>query len=420
MKRVRTSISFPVSNEDFTLVYNTENKFPVSRAKLGLYSQYFRKLPFLFKLESFEITDSAPVDTFKEFLAAIQGKEFHLSENSFFDFLRLSSNYEAENAVKICTNYFHRNPQIQNILKETQKIENENNISNNQKNLCDLIASHLDDCIKDPEFSKLQFQTVDKILSSKEKVMNDRKLLHNYLINLIPSLDTAAYDLFSYIELQDLDDPEIKQIFTNIQLMKYFSSKKKVSPSSGDITCDFEELHYYSRHIEKRIRRLEKMRFQDQFEGISDQFCDIEDRIEAEAKRRQQEARKDFNQDTKVEKKLKQMADRFAATTLDVLQRIKKQDTSQNTRLKELDVRTQSLRSQFEPIRAEMREMQRMLRVANVRQISITERINEHAKQREQELAEKPEQQAAAPEEAHSEEEEETVDLTYTPPATNQ
>ena len=417
MKRIRTTISLPISNEDFTIIYNKENKFPVSRAKLGLFSQFFRNLPLLFKLDSFEITDSAPLEIFKEFLSAIQGKEFKLSEESFFDFLRLSSNYEAQNAIKICTTYFHKKPQISKLLQEITKLDKENNISKYQNILYDLIASHLDDCLKDPEFNNLPYKSVNNILSSKEKVLNEPKLLHNYLINLIPSLDTAAYDLFSFIELHDLEEPEIKQIFTNIQLMKYFSSKKKVTPSSSDITEDFEEIYHYSRHIDKRIRRLEKMRFQDQFEGISDQFCDIEERIEAEAKRRQLEARKDFNQDTKVEKKLKQMADKFALTTLDVLQRIKKQDTSQNTHLKELSVRTQALRSQFEPIRAEMREMQRMLRVANVRQISITESINEHAKQKEQGKTQNSGQ--AANKDQHPEEEEESVDLTYTPP-TNQ
>ena len=405
MRRTRISIPLPISVEDFTIVYNSNTKFQVSRSKLGLYSTFFRNLPHLFKLDSFDIVDSATNETFQEFIYAVQGKEFKLSENSFFDFLRLFSNYEVENAIPVCTKYFHYKPQISQVLKETKRANSEN-LSKYQRVLNDLIASHLDACLQDPEFITLPYSVVNAILSSKEKVLNDRKLLHNFLINLIPTLDTAAYDLFSHIELQDLEEAEIKQIFNNLQLMKYFSSKKEITTHSySDILSDFQEIKNYAKHIDKRIKKLERIKFQDQFEGISDQFCDIEDRIEAEAKRRQEEARKDFNQDSKVEKKLKQMADKFAFTTMDVIQRIKKQDSLQNAHLKELDVRTQTLQSQFEPFRAEIREMQRMLRVANVRQISITEHINEHAKQRKEE---KDDTQINS----SIHEEEETVDLS--------
>lgn len=375
MKKSFQTLSIPhQDSNDFTIVYNDGN-VPVSKFLLGYYSAYFRSIPDFFNAKTYNFTAKYPINHFKDFVAAAQGKEFKIDAENFFSLLYFSATWEVPTVLSIVCS--QSNIDINKIIEQLLS-------SNNEKYttvLFDIIASHFDDALKSDKFTKISYRNVAQILKSQKLKLNDHNLLYKYLVDRIPSMDTELYELFRYVDLQNLTQEYSSEIFGNFQLMKFFTTFKDSHPP-GDIMNDFNEILAQMKSIDKRIKRLEKMKFEEKFESISEQFGDIEERISEEIKTRLREERKEFDPENKLDKKLKQMADILAKKILELEGKIKRQDISQGAHAKEIIVRSQAMNSNFDPIRAEMREMQRMLRVINVKQIGVSEHVNNRAAQK--------------------------------------
>ncbi|EAX89330.1 hypothetical protein TVAG_355840 [Trichomonas vaginalis G3] len=380
MKREYQTLPIPSQNTtDFTIIYNGTD-VPVSKFVLGCYSAFFRTIPDFFTATTFKYDDIPSLESFKTFIDAAHGHEFPITKENIYSLLRFASTWEVSTLLDTLIEYYNNNYDMTLSLKELISSKNEKYTNL----LCNLISSQLDIALKDESFAKIPYSTVALILKSPIKVLNDSQLLYKYLCDRIPTLDTNLYELFRYVDLQTLTAEYSKQIFTNFQLMKFFSTFKEPR-QPGDITNDYNEIVIEMKSVDKRIKRLEKLKFEEKFEAISEHFGDIEERISEEIKTRLREERKELDPENKLDKKLKQMADLLAKKILDLEQKIKRQDFAQDAHAKEIISKSQALNSNFDPIRAEMREMQRMLRVINVKQIGITEHVNNRAAAKDKE-----------------------------------
>ncbi|OHT02908.1 F5/8 type C domain containing protein [Tritrichomonas foetus] len=193
------------SPDEFSIIYNS-TPITISKYKFALYSSKFRSIPNFQLSNSINVTGNAPISVFNEFIKAAQGESININDDTIFDLLTLCEEWETPTITQIITQYLKERADYNQICEKYTQLQNDNILSNE---LTDFLASNLNAVINLPSFQNYPLNTVVRILSSTNLVV-DVHLLYKYIMEMFSKYGSTASVLTPYLDIRKLTFEEAK------------------------------------------------------------------------------------------------------------------------------------------------------------------------------------------------------------------
>lgn len=215
------------SREGFTIIYNG-HEFHVNKEYISLQSKVFRHLlkdqPKVLRLEG-----KFKIDSFNQFLKAIQGQEFNTTIENCDDIIKIAEEYQIKNLVRLMEEERERLFAPDNILLLAIQSHRENKpIQPFIKHL----AQNISLMVTIPNFALLPVKVIDQVFSHPDchpKSQGDLIRLFEALLEFKKKEDPSV--LFNHIDFSQLSFEEMEH-FLNISKLDKKAVINQVAKSS--------------------------------------------------------------------------------------------------------------------------------------------------------------------------------------------
>ncbi|KAH0788663.1 hypothetical protein GPJ56_007345 [Histomonas meleagridis] len=209
-----------MSDQKYTIIYNGESLVidPQEFAKNSLvFSQYYD--PNSIKNGQMVIDASTPIESFKLFLPAVQGKKVDINEENLNDLRSLAEEWKAESLLEKIENFEQSLGEPKYALSKTIDCVAKN-LSINQ--YLSILVKHINELINIDLFASLPPGILDKIFKQEECKIKDQHQFFKFICKVLISKGKKYSYLANFLNPNELSDEEIKQIFENEEIFDLY------------------------------------------------------------------------------------------------------------------------------------------------------------------------------------------------------
>ena len=284
---------------DFSIVYKSreerKGEFYESLVEIKTSKdQFLRKLRFfkprineIIHIDSILIQENCPNEIFKEFISTLTTNKISLNEKNYRTLLKLSEKYEYVELQKEVMKYSKNRPDVQTAIEEVLEEDEIDYVKE------ELIASHLDICLLNDNMLNFPIQKLIRILNSPKRVLNDHKLLFEFIKKIIFKQEKEKEEeeniqlLMSSLDYSQMSTKELKELFNS----KYYSNsvnmrgtKEQMKRFMSEIEKQEEKINSLIEQMKKQEQKFNKYeeeyrRHQQSFASYESKMKEIEDTI---------------------------------------------------------------------------------------------------------------------------------------------
>ncbi|OHT16967.1 hypothetical protein TRFO_41435 [Tritrichomonas foetus] len=228
-----------------TIVYNGE-KIETKKSLLLAKCRYFRKHLEIFHQKEMNLSDKYPHEIFRNFIFSMKTQKIEMKENSFFEYFELSSRYEYHELYFSLQKYLNSLPFLSSIISDlisidtlsnSNEIEKENGNDDETAKKEEMIAKHLDDCIKSGLLRKMKYSRLYRVFSSKSLCVRNYHLLFDFILSLFDDFERNHKE--NGINSEKEKEKSILQSFTTLLNYEEMNEEEIGKLFSHPLFCDF-------------------------------------------------------------------------------------------------------------------------------------------------------------------------------------
>jgi hypothetical protein len=242
--------------DSFSIIYNS-TEIPISKFKFALDSRKFRRISDFISAQSLTVTGDPPVSTFQLFAAGVQGESIEITEDTAYDLLDLSADWETEAFTSVVLDFIAKSQRYDAVCAKLA----ESNQQRPSHELEAILIEHVNAAIAFPAFKNLSLAALHRILGSPDANV-DPHLHLRFVLDMLETFHSDASILASSIDLGKLSGDEVKSLISSRDLVKAF-----VNPSLCSATLTllqqnetlFQRVQKTESALELVLQRLETL-----------------------------------------------------------------------------------------------------------------------------------------------------------------
>ncbi|KAK8885319.1 hypothetical protein M9Y10_040765 [Tritrichomonas musculus] len=370
----------PPAENDFTIIYNQE-KIPISKFKLAIYSPRFRQIPNFVDVKTFSITGTAPVSTFKVFVKGAQGDSLEISNENAIDLVQLAEEWQVEPIRAEAFKFISQNPDLEAIFQKIKK----NHEEGSTESLESVIASHLDSALDFESFQNFPLEVLSRILLSKDRIINNHHKLYNFVMKMFDIYDSKASVLIPGIDIRLLTQQEALSLLEHPALKKenansVYETSSNLIRENEALKKEVSEIKGMMQEVLQRIQKLEdynsKVTQQKKsfVETTQKQYKDIIERLDFIGSNGSADQRL-AKLDTKVDSASKMLNDAQAKKVAELEAKTQKDLRKTQTTVDTLSKKINMIESKYEALASDSVEIKKNLAKISQRADNVSDQI---------------------------------------------